>query len=273
MKKIFTLISLGLISVSTFAQVGAVAPNFTQKDLNGTSHDLYTYLNAGKVVIVDMSATWCGPCWNFHAAHYLKDLYTEFGPTGTNQVVILFYEDDVATTLADLNGTTSGTQGNWVTGVPYPIINATASLPTQYGSGYPTVSVICPKDKKIMDNLAALSSLSAMRTSVKNIISSCSATSVGRSNVINLQDATIAPNPTAEITTLNFSIENDVTAKVSLYSAIGQLISVTTQQVVSGQNSIELNLAGLNAGTYFVKVSTKDAMSKMIPVLKYSSSR
>lgn len=273
MKKTITLISLCLMTFVSMAQVGAVASNFTQTDLKGVSHDLYTYLNAGKVVVVDMSATWCGPCWSFHQAHYLKDLYTEFGPSGTNEVVIIFYEDDVNTTLADLNGTTSASQGDWVTGVPYPIINATKSLPTEYGSGYPTVSVICPKDKKIKSNLASLSSLSAMRTAIKNTIASCTTTSVDGIGTLSLGNAAIVPNPATENTAVQFSMAHDETATVSVYSAMGQLVSATTHQVVSGQNSVELNLTGLQAGTYFVKISTKEAVSKMLPVLKVTSSR
>ena len=37
---------------------GSTAPNFTFTDMSGTSRTLYTYLNAGKPVVLDISATW-----------------------------------------------------------------------------------------------------------------------------------------------------------------------------------------------------------------------
>lgn len=267
MKKIITSITAILATGSLFAQIGAVAPDFTQTDINGTSHNLYTYLNAGKVVIVDMSATWCGPCWGFHSAHYLESLHDEFGSAGTNEVVVLFYEDDTQTTLADLNGTGSNTQGDWVTGVTYPIINGTASLPyPEYGEGYPTVSVICPTDKKIKDNLYNYGSLNEMRAAVQDIIDQCSAAASLTENTA--LEVSVAPNPTTGNTTIRFSSSTDETATIELYSVSGQFIFALQKTVSSGQNSIDLDLSTLDAGTYFVKVIGGEANSAMIAVMK-----
>ena len=270
MKKTLTLITLCFTISVSIAQVGAVAPDFTQNDLNGTSQHLYSYLNAGKVVIVDMSATWCGPCWGFHSAHYLEDIYNQYGPPGTNEVVVLFYEDDVTTTLADLNGTGSNTQGNWVAGTNFPIINGTVSLPGAYGTGYPTVSVICPTDKKIKKDLYDCSTLAEMKTALQGIISACSTSSISESSskVLNVS---VVPNPALEGTSLRFDMTSAETTTVTLYNSIGELISTNTYQVVSGMNQVELNLSGLASGNYFVKMYSKDKMSKTLSVLKMAS--
>ncbi|MEN9997044.1 MAG: hypothetical protein RI922_34 [Bacteroidota bacterium] len=276
MKKIITSLALVLTASCSFGQIGAVAPDFTSTDINGNSHTLYSYLNAGKLVLVDVSATWCGPCWNFHNAHYLEDLYTEFGPAGTNDIVVLFYEGDAATTLADLNGTGSNTQGDWVTGTPYPIINdSPLHLSTSIYAplGFPTINVICPSDKKIKADLwdsqasTQAQSLQNMRTLVLGYINSC--TALGLEEAVELvSELTVAPNPTTNATTVTMNASNNETVTIRLYDVAGKEISTSTKELIEGENEVVIEMSNLEAGKYFVKISNDNYVSKMIPVVK-----
>ncbi len=155
MKKIFTL--LAFVSLFTFgaqAQIpnGSIAPDWTLTDINGNEHHLYSYLDSGYTVVIDFSATWCGPCWSYHTSGALEELYINHGPAGmanvsettTDDVMVFFIEGDDSTTSDDLNGTGSNTQGNWVANTPYPIIDD-ASMTAAYQIGYwPTIYTICP---------------------------------------------------------------------------------------------------------------------------------
>ncbi len=156
MKKILSLFAGVVFSVSVFAQLapGSTAPNWTFTDLNGNSWTLYTLTAAGKTVFIDVSATWCAPCWAYHNTGSLETIYDEYGPTGTvvpGEIMVFFIEGDAATTIADLNGTGGNTQGDWVTGTNYPIIDpgtATNTFNTNYAIGYfPTVYKVCPDNK------------------------------------------------------------------------------------------------------------------------------
>ena len=158
---IITLLSLN----NSYAQLpnGSVAPDWTLTDLNGTSHNLYTYLNNGYTVFIDFSAVWCPPCWSYHQSGALENLYIDHGPAGapnvspttTDDVMVFFIEGD-AGTLAQLNGG-SGSQGDWVTGTPYPIIPTYAGsnstqVTSDYQIGYwPTIYMVCP-DKLITES-------------------------------------------------------------------------------------------------------------------------
>ena len=155
MKRFFLLCTLCLSCWTvSFAQLpnGTIAPDFTATDLDGTSHNLYDLLEAGKTVYLDISATWCGPCWNYHNTHAFRDLWDARGPGGTNEVYCFFIEGDAATNTACLYGPAGcvgGTQGDWVTGTPYPIIES-ASIASLYAITYfPTIYCICPADKKV----------------------------------------------------------------------------------------------------------------------------
>ncbi len=266
MRRIITSIAVVLSSFASLAQVGAVAPNFTADDINGTTHDVYAHLAAGKVVIVDMFATWCGPCWNFHNAHYLEDLNTQFGPNGTNEVVIIAYEDAGNTNLDDLYGTGSNTLGDWVTGVSYTMIHGPQVLPSQYGSGYPTISVICPSDKKIKYNLFNSGSLQQMVADVQDVIDECGFASVEDSpSAIELS---VSPNPTSNTANVVFEAAISENASVSIYSLSGELITSSNHQLLVGRNSIELDLTTIEVGMYLLKVETSNSVSKLTSIVK-----
>lgn len=153
MKKfLLSVIALvGFYSANAQLNDGCKAENFTFTALNNNNEvcDLYTWLNAGYVVILDVSATWCGPCWSYKNTGALSTIYTQHGPSGTNKVRVLFVDGDPNTTDADMAGTGTNTQGNWVTGTNYPMCNPAAGAVTPFNANYeisyfPTIYMICP---------------------------------------------------------------------------------------------------------------------------------
>ncbi len=131
---------------------GSPAPDFTVVDVNGISWHLNDILAQNKSVVLDFSATWCSICWNYHNTHVLDNLYSSYGPSGTNEIQVLFLEADVNTNqncLFGAAGCVGGTQGNWVSSSNYPVANLPNSF-TQIAyniPGYPTLFAISPDGK------------------------------------------------------------------------------------------------------------------------------
>ena len=148
----------GLIAIFLlFSQVlsaqlpdGSIAPDFTATDINGQSWNLYELLEDGKTVILEISATWCPPCWAYHNSHAMQEFYEEHGPGGDDQAMVLFVEGDPSTNLNCLygnNGCNDFSPGNWVSGTSHPIINDHTISNLYDISYFPTIYAICPNKK------------------------------------------------------------------------------------------------------------------------------
>lgn len=129
---------------------GTIAPDFTLTDINGNSHNLYTYLNQGKTVFIDFFACHCPSCWAYHNQFELENLNAAHGPSGTQSqdVIVLAIEYDPNNGTNEFLGISGNTQGNWVSGTTYPFINpegANRSVLTDYAVNYyPLIYGICP---------------------------------------------------------------------------------------------------------------------------------
>ena len=114
------------------------------------------WLSEGKIVIIDVFATWCGPCWGFHTSGVLEELYEEHGPEGSDKIRILGIEADSLTTLTDLYEDTFLSFGNWTinqeTGenLEYNIIDSYESNAILNINYYPTLYIIYP-DQEIIE--------------------------------------------------------------------------------------------------------------------------
>jgi thiol-disulfide isomerase/thioredoxin len=262
MKRTITLLAAFVAFANfSFAQIGATAPDFTVTDLDGVSHNLYSILDDGKVVVLDCSATWCGPCWSFHQEHYLQDLHDQYGPNGTDQLRVILYEADASTGMAELQGT-GNTLGDWLADNPtYPIIDEnpiSLSGAIFWPLGFPTINVISP-DKTIQadlyDTWVASGGLDGMIDVIDDFFPAADV------NELSLGTANVYPNPSNGQLTLSLAATTAGEVTIEVSNLVGQVVSTTVATSTEGDNAFELNLADLANGQYIVKVSNNDAFT------------
>lgn len=120
------------------------AQNWTAYDYLGNFHDITDHNN--KAVLVDLSAHWCPPCWDWHQTGIMEELYHDFGPGGTNEFMVFFIDGDPGSSVSQLMGG-GDSEGDWTDGTEYPIIGPSGwgqSVASNYSfGGYPTLFLHC----------------------------------------------------------------------------------------------------------------------------------
>jgi len=138
MKKLLLIAISFFVINTTFAQT---AQNISFTDLDGVTHDLYSYLDSGYTVILDFSYQYCGPChdWSVNVGH---NLWESYGPEGDNSLRMFFF--DVSLSILESDANVAAYTQDW--GIECPVINLDGynTIPEYPEDGYPTIYVICP---------------------------------------------------------------------------------------------------------------------------------
>lgn len=273
MKCVYAVVFAWLFSLSpSYGQLadGVVAPDFTFTDINGRTQHLYTYLDAGKYVALDISATWCAPCWNYHQGGVMDSLYTLHDTAGDNTWRVLFLEGDGSTGMADLQGTGASTQGDWITGSLFPIMNPSGIALNDFLASYnnnvfPTLYLICP-DRRI--------TYSALNGSFRPAVSDweyaadhlCTSTAVPATSL----SAATTIYASADLVTITFSLAAASAISISMYDMQGRQVYLQHAGVMnSGDNTMYCNVAHLAPGTYLCMLTTASGcVRKTISILR-----
>jgi len=83
------------------------------------------------------------------------------------------------------------------------------------------------------------------------------------------KESKIFPNPTSNITTINFDLESDSDIEVSIYSRDGKLVrSLVQTEAKQGANLFSFSTTALSSGVYFVRIVSNNEIIAVEKILK-----
>lgn len=245
MKYLSTLllfITLGFLSIAQ------TATDFTVNDCEGNSHNLFSELNSGKVIVI----CWVMPCAScVGPALTTKNVVQSFQSTNPDNVFYYLVDDYGTTPCSALN---SWANSNWITSSNFSYRFSDPAIDmNDYGSeGMPKVVVLGGINHSVFYNANYVVNASALQNAIATALTSTDVNNISK----DVSSFNIYPNPAQSISKVNFSLNKVKDITLEIYNLSGQKISsVYSGESKLGVNSFDINVANYDSGMYIIKLT------------------
>jgi len=233
--------------------LGQTAVNFTVNDCNSSSTDLFTQLDAGKVVVI----TWvmpCGAC--IGVASTVNSVVA--GYDNSNPGRVLYYLVD------DYANTSCGTLDSWASTnniTPDATFSSSTISMSDYGtSGMQKTIVLGGTSHTVYYNKVGTINTSTMQTAINNALA---ATGIYDNSKMDFQ-LKVFPNPVTDKLFVSYSINQPEDVKMEIVNMLGEKVKeIRNEKQSIGQYDLSINTGNFNNGVYFLKVTSSDSSQLM----------
>ena len=253
MKKILLINALVCFSVGiVFAQT--TATDFTTDDCNGVSHNLFSELDAGNVIVISWVMP-CGPCETYSLPAY--SAVQTFATSHPGRVH--FY-------IADDYGTTAcGTLNNFASNMPVSTIFSSSNINmSDYGAyGMPKVVVLAGSDHHIYYNE---NDNKINFPDVQTAISDALSTPLGiEQSASNKFEISTYPNPVNNVLNISYIKNQSSLINFTIVDILGKVVLSIEEDVsyLKGEATKSINVSALDNGNYFLKIFSEGAVESL----------
>jgi hypothetical protein len=248
-----------LLVFGTFVSVNAqTAKDFTAPDCSATSRNLFTELNAGKIIVM----VWvmpCGSCISDAKASY--DAVQSFATSNPGRVLLWLADDNGGTSCSNLaswatsngintaNATLFGNAGNVINEADYG------------GSGMPHVMVVGGMNHKIyMNKLNGSNDGPAITAAINQALTTGIAAKATEASPLKLY-----PNPAQHRVSIDCMKLTSPVTQIEIYNVLGEKIQTLSPGIFDQSNkTIDIELsAAVKPGNYYVHVKNGDSMQRL----------
>lgn len=248
MKKHILLFSAILLTGSI--AFGQTAVDFTVNDCSGSSHTLFSELNAGKVVVI----TWVMPCSAcISVASTVKTTVAGFSSSYPGRVKFYLVDDDGGTSCSTLN---SWANTNSIT-TDANFSNSAIKM-TDYGTaGMQKTVVLGGINHSVCYNVVGAVSASALQTAINNCLAL--STGIEEQDAFNME-ASIFPVPANNAVTINYTLNKTTDVNIEVFNLLGiKVKSLKLDTQAAGIKETQINIESLTEGIYFISITAGDA--------------
>lgn len=246
-KILLAIILLCFVFSNIKVNAQTTATNFTTTDCDGDTYDLFTQLDAGKVVVI----VWVMPCAGCIsgalAAYSTVESYASSNP---GKVLYYLADDYANTTCPTLRGWANT---NGITNATF-FSNAAVDMADYGVAGMPKVVVLGGSNHTVFYNE---NNLDINESGIGDAIDAALLVASVPENETTQNQLSVFPNPSNETVTINIEEPTKENSSIVLFDLFGNIIlDIKAVNSSSDQNSLKFNTRNLNNGTYIIKYTS-----------------